>query len=205
MRIRPARATDAGVAAGLLLQTDPALFGHVFDAGALRGEPVLAACWSAAAGDIFSHRHARIAESGEGLPVGLIVSQQGAGHEADWLPTLDQLLAAVPAAALPAFRRAIDDAIGLVPEIPEDCLFVEALSVAAGWRCRGIGSALLAGALEDARQAGLDACHLDMAEDNPALGFYQRHGFAVARRTDIPALTAAGVAPHLRLVRPLHR
>jgi ribosomal-protein-alanine N-acetyltransferase len=58
------------------------------------------------------------------------------------------------------------------------------VAVAPGARRRGGGSALLAGAIEDARRAGLAAVHLEVRAGNePALAFYRRHGFlAVGRR-----------------------
>ena len=60
---------------------------------------------------------------------------------------------------------------------------IEMLFVHAGFRHKGIGSALMREALS------LRACHVDVNEQNPqALGFYQRFGFEVVSRDDVDSL-----------------
>jgi ribosomal-protein-alanine N-acetyltransferase len=72
----------------------------------------------------------------------------------------------------------------LVAERVVDELHVHALAVAESSRRRGVGAALLAAALADARGAGLARVHLELRVSNrAALALYRRFGFRpVGRR-----------------------
>lgn len=52
------------------------------------------------------------------------------------------------------------------------------LAVARIARCHGVGGALLTHVLTDARAASVDAVHLEVRADNPAVRLYLAHGFA---------------------------
>ena len=57
------------------------------------------------------------------------------------------------------------------------------LTVDAERRRRGVGTALLAAAVEDARRRGLPAVSLSVEDGNPARLLYERCGFAVVGRS----------------------
>lgn len=59
-----------------------------------------------------------------------------------------------------------------------------AIGVAEGGRGRGVGSALLAALIAEARAAGLPALSLGVATGNPAQRIYERLGFAVVASDD---------------------
>ena len=64
-------------------------------------------------------------------------------------------------------------------------LLTEGLCVAAGWRGRGIGSALIAGLLAEARARGLRQVRLEVTDANPrARALYERQGFVPVARRD---------------------
>ncbi len=58
------------------------------------------------------------------------------------------------------------------PSIPE-----LTIAVAADWRGRGVGTALLAALLDAARTAGVAAVSLSVEPTNPAVRLYEHHGF----------------------------
>jgi predicted GNAT family N-acyltransferase len=70
------------------------------------------------------------------------------------------------------------------------------MAVLAGWRGRGVGSALLGLLVDAARARGLPAVYLNAQLG--AVAFYVRHGFAATG----PVFLEAGI-PHRRMVLPL--
>ena len=58
------------------------------------------------------------------------------------------------------------------PDVPE-----LGIAVAAAWRRRGVGTRLLAAAVEQARKAGHRALSLAVMLENPARLVYERAGF----------------------------
>ena len=56
-----------------------------------------------------------------------------------------------------------------------------AVSVAGGWRGRGVGGALLAALTDTARTNGFHALSLSVQKTNPAARLYERHGFVEVR------------------------
>lgn len=58
------------------------------------------------------------------------------------------------------------------PDVPEI-----SLAVAPAWRRRGLGTRLLAAAIEQARERGFPAVSLSVQPDNPARRLYKRAGF----------------------------
>ena len=78
-------------------------------------------------------------------------------------------------------------------EPPADSLYVDGLATDAGYRRRGVASALLEAADEHARALGLRSVSLDTAATNSgAQALYEGAGFSVAHRLDpqgpIPAI-----------------
>jgi ribosomal protein S18 acetylase RimI-like enzyme len=71
--------------------------------------------------------------------------------------------------------------VGTVSMHPTDqaagAMHLFALDVAAGWRNRGIGTALVEHVVEEARRRGLPRVYLEVRTDNPARRLYHRLGF----------------------------
>jgi len=94
-------------------------------------------------------------------------------------PATDFLLAAGDADSPPAGVAQLRFRHSLWTAAP-DC-WIEDVFVTASARRRGIASALVARALERARERGARRAQLDVAEDNAAaLALYERHGFSTA-------------------------
>ena len=71
-------------------------------------------------------------------------------------------------------------ACGLL-KLEEDHAGLFALKTAAGWRGKGLGRAMVAALLDEARRRGAATAYLQVTADNaPALALYRRFGFAAA-------------------------
>jgi ribosomal protein S18 acetylase RimI-like enzyme len=79
------------------------------------------------------------------------------------------------------------------PDVPEI-----SLAVAPAWRRRGVGTLLLAAAVEQARKRGCPAVSLSVQPDNPARVLYERIGFR--RVATVDDGTAAGTRAGRRRV-----
>ncbi|MPZ48313.1 MAG: GNAT family N-acetyltransferase [Dehalococcoidia bacterium] len=71
--------------------------------------------------------------------------------------------------------------------IAQQALHLFALEVGLSWRRRGVGSAIVAHVLEEARRRRLRSVYLEVRVDNPARKLYHRLGF---RRVGKPFLNA---------------
>lgn len=78
------------------------------------------------------------------------------------------------------FLPAEDPGYGFVDEATPEL----AVGVAAEARGRGVGTALLAALIQEARGRGLPALSLSVEADNPALAIYRRLGFEVVGADD---------------------
>jgi len=97
-------------------------------------------------------------------------------------PSLASLLASGRGCLLLAEEAGVLRGV-LVGERGPDEFHVHALAVAADARRRGLGTALLAAALAEARVAGLARVHLELRASNlGALALYRRFGFAALGR-----------------------
>jgi ribosomal protein S18 acetylase RimI-like enzyme len=88
-----------------------------------------------------------------------------------------------PAATLVALRG--DEPAGFVIVEPHGGAFasIQAIAVAPGERCRGVGARLLRAALLAARRAGAREVRLCTAQANvEALSLFLKHGFVIVRR-----------------------
>jgi len=198
--LTPAAPDDADTATALIAETDPPLFRHLGagDIGfALRLLDVL---WRRS-GTVLSHDVAQVVRAPRA--VGVLVAMAGRARGALLAATNAAAAALVPAERAAAIFAAWTAVDWLMPGIPDDAGYVQNLAVAAAERRRGLGARLIAAACDHARAAGLAAVHLDVAADNPAVGFYERCGFARIVETRVPALDPHGIAPHWRMVRAL--
>lgn len=68
--------------------------------------------------------------------------------------------------------------------VPGETADIQILAVAPAYHRRGIGTALLQALLDEAQRRGVRTVLLEVRADNePALGFYRRHGFEqISRR-----------------------
>lgn len=83
-------------------------------------------------------------------------------------------------AAWVRFFPADDHAYGFVgPDVPE-----LGIGVAAAWRGRGVGRALLRAVAASAAEAGIERISLSVARKNFARGLYLSEGFAVVDASD---------------------
>jgi ribosomal protein S18 acetylase RimI-like enzyme len=58
------------------------------------------------------------------------------------------------------------------------------IAVVPSQRSRGLGRELMDALLDDAREAGYAQVSLSVEKDSPAVGFYERYGFAVVGEQD---------------------
>ena len=73
----------------------------------------------------------------------------------------------------------------LTPPAPADALYVDALATSPAFRRRGVATALLARAEEEARASGLAQLALDTADRNEAAqALYEGFGMAVSATTE---------------------
>lgn len=91
----------------------------------------------------------------------------------------------------------------LVPPIPEGVYYVQFLAVAPQARGHGLGRRLLDNAFERAEQQGYSACHLDVASENRAVGFYLQMGMEILSECRVVPLEEHGVHSHFRMVKAL--
>lgn len=63
-----------------------------------------------------------------------------------------------------------------------DCLWIDQLYLAPAFQGRGLGGAILRHAIAQAARQGLPL-RLSVLTSNPALRFYQRHGFVIESET----------------------
>ena len=129
-------------------------------------------------GSFFGFPHTLVAEE-DGAVVGEMVRLPGfLWKRLRWRTGLGMLVGSGPRDAWRLAWRGSAAGRAMAP-IPGDVLYVVSLSVAAAKREQGIGAALLAEAVEEARAAKLRAVALDVAFSNAgALRFYLRQGFS---------------------------
>jgi len=68
-----------------------------------------------------------------------------------------------------------------------------AIAVVPSRRGRGFGHELLTSLLDCARKDGFEAISLSVANDNPALGLYEKYGFEPVREDDGAVVMRAGL------------
>jgi ribosomal protein S18 acetylase RimI-like enzyme len=113
----------------------------------------------------------------------------------------------LPPGRWPAVARHLRAAgtVAVIP--PPGALYVDALAVDAGWRRRGVATALLERAESDAAAAGLEALSLETGlENDGAQALYAAHGFrrrSVRRAADERAAAAIGGAGFVGYVKRL--
>jgi ribosomal protein S18 acetylase RimI-like enzyme len=88
----------------------------------------------------------------------------------------------------------------LFPVPPQDAYYVLNIATDPAHLGRGVGRALLQCAVGKARAIGCTSLCLDVAAENPAVGFYQHLGLSIAVETRLPALQSShGVGLHYHM------
>ncbi len=100
-------------------------------------------------------------------------------------------------------REAVSYVHYLVPPVPDDAYYVLHLAAARDARKRGVGARLLGAAFDRTRRNGYRVCQLDVASDNPAVGFYERMGMEILSESRVLPLQKPGIASHYRMVKKL--
>jgi GNAT superfamily N-acetyltransferase len=174
MRIRPAQAEDDEVVATLLYETAGGLY-DLFAGGRGRAARVLRAAY-ARDGNSASREIVTVAED-DGRIVGALAAFPVPEGDRRARRFLRLTLARTPPWRWPRTLRIFRLGGELTPPAPADALYVDALATNPGHRRRGIATALLEAAVQQARAQGLNALALDTAERNTtAQALYESFG-----------------------------
>jgi ribosomal protein S18 acetylase RimI-like enzyme len=206
--IEPARPEDAPEAARLLIETDPVLYRFLYGDDLEATRALLMTQWQRH-DCLLSHRLALVVRQA-GRPLGLVLSYTAEEHEA--LPqfaTIDvqDSVAGVSRDRVAAVMQnraseAMREAAFLFPVVPAGALYVQNLAVVPEARGLGLGQRLMAAVFARAAALGCTACHLDVAANTPAVGFYGSLGMEVLVETRMPGLAERhGLPTHFRMIR----
>ena len=172
--IRPARPEDREAAA--LLYVSAAPYYDVFAGSGPRARRVLAGVWPRR-GHTASWEICRVVEL-DGRIVGVLAAFPARAGDRLARRFLGLAVVRMPAWRWPVVLRHLRASARITPHPPPGSLYVDALAVADGARRRGIATALIADALEQARAAGLEGVALDTGiENTDAQALYEGAGF----------------------------
>jgi ribosomal protein S18 acetylase RimI-like enzyme len=195
--ICPASAADAADIASLVLVSAelflPAVFGPGIEAVVRR--------LAEGHGTLFSHDHCMVAAV-EGRTAAMLLGYTGKEKAAEDPATGWGLLHGLGMGMLGRLGRLLrlQAAIG---RLGRDEYYVSNVATYPGFRGKGVGTLLLAGAEKRARESGTEAIVLDVETDNvPAIRLYQRNGYAVRYRT-APLRAEGHEFAFLRMGKPL--
>jgi GNAT superfamily N-acetyltransferase len=174
MRIRLAQGDEGDVVAALLYETAGGLYDR-FAGGRKRASRVLRAAYRRA-GNSASRDVVTVAEADGGV-VGVMAAFPVAEGDERARRFLRLTLWRTPPWHWPRTLRIFRLGGQLTPPAPRGALYIDALATAHSHRRRGVATALLHAAEEQARAAGLTSIALDTAESNaPAQALYERFG-----------------------------
>lgn len=202
VRLQPATTDNPELAAELIYETDPHIFGYMHGYDRALARRHLGRQWQQPAG-LFSHKHATVAVH-EGCMVGLLIGFAQSVRMAAVEPFLQCALASMNDEELEYMTnwRALGGPF-LIPAVPPDGYYLQNLATIPEARGRGIGEQLLRHAFELAGAADCRSVHLDLFADNPAIRLYRRFGMEVMVETRVPPLAARGVPAHYRMIKML--
>ena len=191
----------AGEIADLMHATGPATYEYQFDGRALF-DHIVNASWPTR-GTLFGYDAATLALDGEVL-LGIEVGFPGPEFKprkkalASFWPRLIKV-GEVTAEQLSVIGERSYLCSYLNAAIPAQAYYLHALAVKDGYRGRRIGATLLLHAIEQAKQAGLRALHLDVLSDARAVDFYRSMGMACLVESTAPVPLQAGVPMEMRM------
>ena len=174
MRIRPAQAEEDDAVAALLYETAGGLY-DLFAGGRDRAGRVLRAAYARPRNSA-SREVITVAEV-DGRIAGVLAAFPVAEGDERARRFLRLTLMRTPPWHWRRTLRVFRLGGKLTPPAPGDALYVDALATDPDYRRRGIASALLEAAAEQARSMGLSSVALDTAERNaPAQALYESFG-----------------------------
>ena len=172
--MRAARPDDR--AAAELLYVSAAPYYDVFAGSGVRARRILTGVWRRE-GHTASYSVCRVAEL-DGEVVGVMAAFPARAGDRLARRFLGLSVVRMPAWRWTAVLRHLRASARVTPEPPITSLYVDALAVAEHARRRGVATALLEDAREQARAAGLDGVALDTGIENEAgQALYERAGF----------------------------
>ena len=181
LEVRAARPDDRA-AAGLLYES-AAPYYDAYAGGERRARRLLARMWTLP-GHTASYEVSRVAIV-DGELAGVLAGFRLREGNALATRFVSLSLRRVPPWRWIAITRHLRAAGRLTPRPPVDAYYVDALAVAAAFRRRGVATALLAAAAEEAERGGASGVALDTGLDNAAgRALYEHLGF---RRTSVRA------------------
>ncbi len=199
--LMPAGPEHAQAASRLIYSTDPRLWDCLFENDFDRFLRFFTTMWKEEE-SLYSHSNATVAVAG-GRLAGLEV-----GYDRDRQDRMiPNMVKRTPEILTPGEFRHYLEIVGyiryLTPPIPNHAYYVLFLATDPSDQGKGIGKRLLTCAFDRARERGYDACHLDVAGDNPAVGFYRRLGMEILSESRVLPLEERGVKSHFRMVKRL--
>lgn len=204
--VRPARPEDR--AAAELLYVSAAPYYDVFAGSGERARRILAGVWPRQA-HTASYAVCRVAEL-DGELVGVMAAFPARAGDRLARRFLGLTVVRMPAWRWPAVLRHLRASARVTPEPPAGALYIDALAVAESARRRGVATALLDDASEQARTAGLEGVALDTGIENESgQAFYEAAGFERRgeRRAPDPriarAIGGAGFVSYYQPVEPI--
>ena len=197
----PASAAEPVRMAEWMVETGPEIFSYIFD-GHDNAVRQLASHWEQPRG-MFSHCHGTWAMHDEtviGLELGFTDAVKTDHREDTGMKFYTDLGPEDFNAQVARSMR-----VGpLMPDIPEDCYYVQHLVTAREVRGSGAGKALLQRAFETAKAAGHAAVHLDVMTNNPAQSFYRAMAMDPTLEIHLPMLRESIAMPGcIRMVKPV--
>jgi GNAT superfamily N-acetyltransferase len=97
----------------------------------------------------------------------------------------------------------IEQIDALFAEPDADAFYILDISVHASEQKKGVGEKLIAHAEQIGARNGCKSLALHVSEDNPAVGFYERLGFAQTGRCEVPELQKFGISSHSLMARQI--
>lgn len=192
---------------GLVHMTGPLSYDYMFDANRQNFDLFIKAAWRDEA-NYFGYPQATLALDGQRL-IGLEIGHSGADRERLKAGTTNTVLSlaergAMDPEALGQLVERADKASYLNPYVPTDAYYLLALATPVANRGQRIGALLMENLITRARQAGYREVHLDVLSNNPAVNFYQAHGFVCMAETIAPIPCREHSVPmEMRMVLPL--
>jgi ribosomal protein S18 acetylase RimI-like enzyme len=180
LRFRPACGDDAEACLSLVYSSGPKLIEYMFATRKHRARGFVEYAFRRGGG-FLGHRIHTVAEHG-GQIVGVLASYDGTQLRVLNLEMAQLILDFYgPLATLSVMRNA-GHSQSVMKAPPRDGLYIANLGVHADWRGKGVGSALIAHAVAQARKNGYRQVSLDVALGNDrAEQLYRRIGFVVTK------------------------
>ncbi|HJP36883.1 MAG TPA: GNAT family N-acetyltransferase [Gammaproteobacteria bacterium] len=194
-------ARHAGEFADLMHATGPVTYDYQFDGRDLFDQ-IVDASWRTP-GTLFAYDGTMLALDGEEL-LGIEV-----GFHAPQFEQRKKALASLWPALIEAGKVSTEQLTRIAERtyqcsylnaaIPSSVYYIHALAVKDAYRGKGIGAKLVRNAIDNGKEAGLRALHLDVLSDNPAVEFYRALGMRCLVESTAPVPLQHGVPMEMRM------